>query len=76
MRDRMLQWMVASATRRPGRVLLCALALAVVASALIPGLEIDASHTGMMDPEREHMVRAKTFHERFGSPNQRWQVLQ
>jgi len=66
----MLQWMVRKATRTPGRVLTIACALGLVAIALIPGLEIDASHTGMMDPESEHMVRAKTFHDRFGEPNQ------
>ena len=62
--------MVETATRTPGRVLVGASLFAVIALVLIPGLQIDASHTGMMDPESEHMVRAKTFHERFGEPNQ------
>lgn len=70
MRERMLRWMITQATRSSGRVLTTACILGVVALVLIPGLEIDASHTGMMDPESEHMVRAKTFHERFGEPNQ------
>jgi uncharacterized protein len=70
MRERMLRWMITQASRTPGRVLTAACILGLVAVALIPGLEIDASHTGMMDPASEHMVRAKTFHERFGEPNQ------
>jgi predicted RND superfamily exporter protein len=70
MRERMLKWMVTQATRTPGRVLTVACILGLIAVALIPGLEIDASHTGMMDPQSEHMIRAKTFHERFGEPNQ------
>jgi len=70
MRQRLLQWIVKTALDTPTRVLAVATLFGLVALALIPGLEVDASHTAMMDPQSDHMVRAKEFEETFGSPNQ------
>jgi len=69
MRDRFLRGLARLVLTHPRATLLVVLALFGGAVALIPGLQVQAGHSSLVDPENEHQVRFERFLSRFGSPN-------
>lgn len=70
MRDRFLRAIAETSVRNPTRVLTVALVSTALAAALIPGLQIDASHSAMFDHDKPYVRAYDAFLARFGSPNQ------
>ncbi len=70
MRDRFLRAIAETSARRPGRTLAVALGLTLAVGALVPGLDIDASHSGLYDPSATYVRDNDVFLKRYGSPNQ------
>ena len=70
MRDRLLTWCADLATARPVAVLVAAALVTLGAVATLPGLEVDAGHSALMNEESPQVKRAHAFNERFGSPTQ------
>ncbi len=70
MRDRFLRAIAETSVHNPGRVLVVVLVMTAFAGALVPGLEIDASHSAMFDQEAAYVRAFDAFLARYGSPNQ------
>jgi predicted RND superfamily exporter protein len=66
---RALSWLADRIVAHSGRFLVGAAAVGLFSLALLPGLRVDAGHSGLVDAGNEHQRRFDTFLERFGSPS-------
>ena len=66
---RVLSWLADRIVEHASRFLVGAAAVGLFALALLPGLRVDAGHSGLVDADDEHQRRFDRFLERFGSPS-------
>ncbi|MEC9072302.1 MAG: hypothetical protein VX938_07995, partial [Myxococcota bacterium] len=70
MRQRLLEACARLAIHHPKRVLIATVFFTLAGASALPGLEIDAGHSALMNAESPHIVRAHRFMEDFGATGQ------
>jgi hopanoid biosynthesis associated RND transporter like protein HpnN len=69
MRDRFLKGLARLVLNHPRATLLIVGLMLVLAAALIPGLQVQAGHSSLVDQDDPHQARFHSFLSKFGSPN-------